>query len=288
VALGLVAVISMPLDAVARPVLVGPREAFDYSAVPGYASWVEAPRSRETYELIVEDHAGNRWTVLEGRRVGVGTDLGLDTTLGDVLVFTRTPFRSDADLGAWSLTSHRFVRLPDGINSDVPEYGAEISGDHLLFGRDPRNNGTAQQVLIGDLTTGRTEVLARGSYLTADSTNGDWATYSVCGERTCDVYRYRVSTGRARRIPGDLAQYASTVLPDGTVYLARSRYGHGCGGGVAIVRWTPEGTRTVKRFPGRYDIGNLDALEHGDGVALYVERVSCTERLAYDIVRVNV
>jgi hypothetical protein len=135
-----VAVASVSVDAVAHaPVLVGRHDVFDYSAVRGYRSWTEAPHSRESYRLIVEDGQGHRWTVLEDERAGVGSDLALDTALGDVLVFTRLKRHGDAELGAWSLTSHRFVPLPAGINTNVPEYGAEISGDHLLFGRDPRN-----------------------------------------------------------------------------------------------------------------------------------------------------
>lgn len=270
------------------PVLDSRRNEFDYSTVKGYRSWLESSRREVSYRLYVEPAEGHAYRVPSRSDVGVGSDLALGTALGSVLVFTQLPESRGAQIRIWDLDAGRFVPTPEGVNTRAPEYGAEISGDHILFGRDPHNNGTASHVLVTDVTTGRLRVISHGGYMTADSINGDWATYSACKGRTCDVYRYQVSTGHTRRIPSRDPLYASTVTVDGTVYAVRGVDGAGCGGGVSIVRWSgATRMRTLKRFPNRLDVQNLDALVHGVGVTLFVSRLTCADPLRYDVIRLN-
>ena len=272
-----------------EPVLDSPRYELDYSAVPGYRSWIKASDANG-YRLIVEPAGEDRYVVAQGAEVGIGSDLALDTVLGDVLVFTQTEV--DADLRIWDLDAERFIHTPDGINTADPEYGAEISGEHLLLGRDPRHNGLPTQVVLVDLTSGRSRILARSKGAAGpDSLNGDWATYTVCptsGPTACDVYRYRISTGRVWALPRSehRSLYASAVTPDGTVFVVRGP--GGCGGGVSIVRWTPDGRRTLTELRDRFDVWNMDVLSEADATTLFFQRTTCSTPLGYDIFRLEV
>jgi hypothetical protein len=267
------------------PVLDGPRFELDFSAVDRYRSWIKA-NDALNYRLIVHPRGVDRYVVAKGDEVGVGSDLALGTTLGDVLVFTGSG--GDSDLRVWDLDAKRIIHTPEGVNTSDPEYGAEISGDHLLFGRDPKHNGTASQVVLMDITRGRFKILARSKHgVTPDSINGDWASYTVCGT-TCDVFRYRISTGRARKIPhaDRYPLYASTVTSEGAVFLVRGV--GGCGGGVSIVRWTPSGRRNLEELPDRFDVWNTDSLVTGDTTSVFLERVTCSSHLDYDIYRLDI
>lgn len=278
-----------------EPVLNSSRDEVDYSAVPGYRSWFKANDSNG-YRLIVKPTGEERYVVAKGGGMGVGSDLALDTVLGDVLVFPR--MEVDADLQIWDLDTERFIHTPNGINTADPEYGAEIAGEYLLLGRDPRHNGLATQVVLVNLTNGRSRILARSKgAVGADSLNGDWATYTVCdtsGTTACGVYRYRISTGRVWALPrsGHRSLYGSTVTPDGTVFVARGP--GGCGGGVSIVRWTPNGRRTLTELRDRFDVWNMDALVEAGATTLFFQRTTCTRipddgwRLSYDIYRLDV
>jgi len=275
-----------------QPVHDGSRSEADYSAVPGYRAWLQA-NDANNYRLIVKPTGADRYVVGKGDEVGAGSDLALGTALGDVLVFTGG---NEADVRIWDLEAERFVRTPEGINTAEPEYGAGVSGDHLVFGRDPKRNGRSSQVVLADLTTGRSKILGRSKHgADPNSINGDWVTYTVCGTSTCDVFRYRISTGRARRIPhaDRVSLYASTVTAHGTVFLIQGP--HGCGGGGAsIVRWTPDGRRTLWTSADRFDVWDMDALVHAGSTALFFQRAKCTRipddgfRVSYDIYRLEI
>lgn len=186
------------------------------------------------------------------------------------------------------------VRTPEGVNTRDPEASARISGHHILFGRDPRQLGHLSQVVLMDITTGRSKILARSSQgVYPDSIDGDWATYTVCDNSTCDVFRYRISTGHGRRIPHGPTRSVSSsaVTSNGTVYLTRGSQ-EVCGGN-AIVRWTPEARRTLARFADRFGVGGKDALVEGGTTALFFTRVTCKPSqggisLTYDIYRLDV
>jgi hypothetical protein len=277
----------------ARPMFDDRKEHYDYSAVQGYRSWIQAPRQTLEYRLFVQTSTGERYRVGRPGTVGIGSDLALDTALGDVLAFTHLGSAGgDADVSIWDLRERRFVETPEGVNSSTPEYGVEISGSRLLFGRDPRNNGNASQILLLDITSGHIRTLARvrRGWVTPDSLNGDFATYTVCNGTGCDVYRYRIPAHHPRAIPHpeDRPIYASTVTEDGSVYFARGVQGEGCGGGVSIERWTPDAHRTVREFSGRFDVAEMDALVDGGTTSLFVDRVECSRRLHHDIYRYEV
>jgi hypothetical protein len=276
-------------------VLGGPAYDYDYSAVEGYRSWIHAPKN--VYHLMVKPAGQERYVVAKGQDVASGVDLALGTTLGDVLVFTGRP---SADLGdtnvrIWDLDDKRLVRTPQGVNTNDPEGSPSISGHHLLFDQDPRNLGHSSKVILFDIATGRSTILARSRHgVSADSLIGDWATYTVYGETSSDVFRYRVSTGHARRIPHGrrYGLYSSTVTPNGVVYLSRGREAV-CGGRVSIVRWTPHSRRTLARFADRFDVSSKDTLVEGTSVRLFFERITCTPKdtgysLTYDIYRLDI
>jgi len=276
------------------PVLGGPADDHSYSAVEGYRAWIHAPRG--TYHLIVKPTGEKRYVVAKGDDVGAGTDLALGTTLGDVLVFTGPGRRGDyGNVRIWDLDEERLIRTPEGVNTRDPEAAAAISGHHLLFGRDPRQLGHLSQVVLMDITTGRSKILARSSQGAGpDSINGDWATYTVCDKSTCDVFRYRISTGHARKVPhGPTRSLSSSVVTsNGTVYLTRSSP-DACGGD-SIVRWTPEGRRTLARFADRFGVGGTDVLVEGRSTTLFFTRATCKSSpgggtsLTYDVYRLDV
>ncbi|HEU4356350.1 MAG TPA: hypothetical protein VFT27_12240 [Actinomycetota bacterium] len=268
-----------------QPVLDGRGFESDYSVVEGYRSWVRGDR------LIVEPDGGDKYVVQNGD-VGAGSDLALETALGNVLVFTGSG--DEGDVRVWDLDARQFVATPEGVNTSVPEWQVAISGDHLLFGRDPHYSGHTTQVVLMDIPSGTFEVLARSRHGAGpDSVNGDWATYTVCAESTCDVFRFRISTGHARRLPHGPRRslYDSTVTTDGTVFASRSR--PGICRGVSIVRWTPGDPTVLWSFRDGLDAFGKDALVTEASTTLFFTRVTCTRipddgtRLDYDVYRLN-
>lgn len=81
-----------------------------------------------------------------------------------MLVFTGPGRGGDyANVRIWDLDEERLIRTPEGVNTRDPEASTVISGHHLLFGRDPRQLGHLSQVVLMDITTGRSKILARSS-----------------------------------------------------------------------------------------------------------------------------
>lgn len=179
------------------PVLGGPADDHSYSAVEGYRAWIHAPRGN--YHLIVKPTGEKRCVVAKGPDVLAGTDLALGTTLGDVLVFTGPGRGGDyANVRIWDLDEERLIRTPEGVNTRDPEASTVISGHHLLFGRDPRQLGHLSQVVLMDITTGRSKILARssqGCIRTRSMVTGRPTPSATARRATCSGTASRPATG---------------------------------------------------------------------------------------------
>ena len=140
------------------------------------------------------------------------------------------------------LRTGRALPLPASVRETPPiVWKPTISGPHLLFGR----LGGGWDILLADLRTGRTTVLARNrhhaGYAVPGQVAGNFAVWLSCSEQACNVLEYDIRTKRSHRLPiGNLYRggvEGPSVAPDGTVY-----YGQGgltCGSDVSLYRYRP-------------------------------------------------
>jgi hypothetical protein len=215
------------------------------SAAPGYFAWVQNTRSHPNLFNVYAQHNGRtRYRVNPlGTQAGLGT--GID---GTTLVYTQR-HRGGFNIRMFNLVSkHRFAP-PAGVNTPQVEDEPTISGDWLLFHRSHGGASPGQRVILRDLGTGETRVLAavrgRVALLEAGQVNGDWAVFtkSVNGTRV-NVWRYQISTRTLAEVPNprDKVHSSPAVNPFGTVYFEES--GRRCGAN-ATVEIYPVGGPTI-------------------------------------------
>jgi hypothetical protein len=175
-----------------------------------------------------------------------------------------------SDIRFFDLHSRRGWSPPEGVNTSHVEFAPSIAGQWLLFTRQLTERWPVYNVLLFNLSTHRTQRLAsvRGPhvYAAAGQMNGDFATWQECTDfAKCQVFRYRVSTGRTLRVPNpNTYQYAPSVGPEGTVYFARS--GSACGANVRIMRYGGAGSpRLLETLPHGIDVGDTYVVRDGYG-----------------------
>jgi hypothetical protein len=185
-----------------------------------------------------------------------------------------------SNLAFYDVATRRALHTPAALTTKAWEWSPTISGHEILFGRgNPENHRADRQVLLFDLTTGRTTMLATtrgGAYsVVPGQVNGDYAVYWQCF-KLCSVLRYRISTGERVRVPSiGRQQYAPSVTRAGTVYFARS--GFGCGSGVRLFRFRNGAVTRVASFRAGIDVGRTFAWTgRGGPTTVYFDRTRCT------------
>ncbi len=241
-ATAVVAALALPAAAAAKPLpqtplrtKPAPVNEESPSAAPGYLAWVQNTRSHpHLYNVYAQHNGRTRYRVNPlGTQAGLGT--GID---GTTLVYTQR-HRGQFSIRMFNLaTKHRFAP-PAGVNTPHAEDEPTISGDWLLFHRSEGGGSPGQQVILRNLHTGETRVIAsvHGSLalLEAGQVNGDWAVFtkSVNGTRF-NVWRYQISTKALREVPNPRGKVhsAAAVNPFGTVYFEES--GSRCGANATV------------------------------------------------------
>ena len=199
---------------------------------------------------------------------------------GDLLVYQQFG-RGYSSLRFFDLSSNQRTTPPTGINSPQWEYWPSMSGPWLLFARLFGNG--ARRVILFNLSTSEQRVLDRvhgdHAYLAPGQVNGDWAAWSHCSAgATCEVVRYRISTGRAHTVPNprEVEQYAPSVDDHGTVYFA-SRDGD-CGARVRLIRQRRgRNGRELWRLPNGDDIGRTYVLSRRRANRVLFDHFACGE-----------
>jgi hypothetical protein len=247
----MVAALALPVAAAAKPLpqmplrtKPPPVKEQSPSAAPGYLAWVQNTRSRPNLFNVYAQHDGRtRYRVNPA-----GTQAGLGTGIeGTTLVYTQRHGRKFSIRMFNLVTKHRFAP-PAGVNTPHIEDEPTISGDWLLFHRSEEGASPGQQVILRNLQSGETRVIAsvhgRVALLEAGQVNGDWAVFtkSVNGTRF-NVWRYRISTQVLAEVPNprDKLHSSAAVNPFGTVYCEES--GSRCGANATVEVYPVGGPR---------------------------------------------
>lgn len=264
----------------------------DPSTSDDYIVWTANSESRPFhYNSFVRPHGG-------GPRVRVnplGTQSFYSSIDGSTVVYQQDEGGGDADLRFFDAESGIAGPMPDGVNSRNLEEDPTLSGDWLLYTWTNVNHvgfaDARRKVILFNLATVHRRVLVdvpwTRSYVVAGQVSGDWATFDSCRfdfqafrYYECDVVRYRISTGRAVRLPNPgRQQYAGSVTSDGTVYFVRTAGSTHwrCGAESKILRY-PVGGRTelVGDLPdGRDALATFAFEEANDSTVLSFQRLNC-------------
>jgi hypothetical protein len=246
------------------------------SAAPGEFAWVQNSKLHpHLYNAYAQNGGGTRFRVNPiGTQAGEGT--GID---GHTLVYTQV-HGSKFSIRMFNLTSHTGFAPPAGVNTANVEDEPTISGNWLLYHRLEQGVVRGQQVLLRNLTTGATRVLAsisgRRGLLEAGQVNGNFAVFTQSQNGTrFNVWLYDIMTKTLTVIPNpmDKVHSAAAVNPFGTVYFEQS--GPGCGANATVEEFpiggpmTPAGTLK----PG-IDLFHPFVFEHGSDDYLFA-KVHC-------------
>jgi hypothetical protein len=197
----------------------------------------------------------------------------------DQVVFWEFAKRGNGRIRFYDIATHQVRRPPPGVNTTKSEELASVSGDYMLFARGPVGAANDTQVILYRFSTHRFRTLAssRKPVFTADDVTGDFAVYTRCGATTCNVIRYRISTGRRVEMPAassGRANYFGAVLGDGTVYYAQGSFIR-CGGTVRIQRRRHGHLTSIATLVTGVDASSLDVARIKDRPVVVFQRIVC-------------
>jgi hypothetical protein len=185
---------------------------------------------------------------------------------------------SNSDIKLYDTTSKVRSNPPSGVNTRAWEWDPTISGNYLLFGREPSScSVNCQQVILFDTSTHTSTVVASVNFpastkgvLFPGQVNGDYATWTFCHGKvwTCSTSVRQISTSTTTAIPNPTGKsdYYSGVTSDGTLYFAQGTPSStGCFTGVKIIRDPSPYSSPVP----------IEAL--GKGIDIYVHIFAVTE-----------
>jgi len=212
---------------------------------------------------------------------------------GTLLAYTEgvsTEESYTTDIRFFDLETRAFVEPPEGVNTEQAEWWPSIDGDLLLFEREDVDNRSYEEMLLLDMATGESQVLASSSgwsrYFLPGGIAGGLAVWSRLSFdfkagwwTSCDVYVHDVATGVTSKLdnPGPKCQFVGSVDAGGTVYYGRA--GWGCGRHSQLLGAIPgqEPTVLVSFERGR-DFFSIYARDNVDGsTTLYFDPGTCDE-----------
>ncbi len=205
------------------------------SAAPGEFAWVQSSRLHpHLYNAYAQINGGARFRVnAPGTQAGVGT--GID---GHMMVYTQV-LGSQRSIRLFNLETHARHAPPAGVNTANLEDEPSISGNWLLFHRREFGSSPGQQVLLVNLTSGASRLLAsvhgtRG-FVEAGQVNGNFAVFTKSKTGVVfNVWRYNISRRALTVIPNPRGRVhtSAAVNPFGTVYYEQS--GAACGSNATV------------------------------------------------------
>lgn len=196
-----------------------------------------------------------------------------DLYLFDTGARSREPIR-DLNDGHWqwnpSIDSHR--------GTTWIAYGVNRFGSPGAKWRFFLYDATTGERTLLDETTNRCACLFPGTVAYP------WVTWAIGDEAT--AWRYDIRTGeRTQILPTDRDEYAITVVPDGTTYVAQG--GDRCGVGAKLYRVEPNGTPfLILTFREGREPANLSMDWTGPRDRLFFDRRNCRTG-ASDILRLR-
>jgi hypothetical protein len=247
------------------------------AAAPGGFAWVQNSRLHpHLYNAYAQFGGGGRLRV-NAPRTQVGAGMGID---GHTLAYTQVHGRQQS-IRLFNLETHARGGPPAGVNTPSIEDEPSISGRWLLFHRLEGGASPGQQVLLANLSTGATRVLAsvpggRG-FLEAGQVNGNFAVFTQSRTGTAfNVWLYNIAQKTLTVIPNPLGKVhsAAAVNSFGTVYFEQS--GAGCGKNATVEEYPVGGplfsAGTLK--PG-VDLFHPFLFEHGSANDLLFAKIHC-------------
>jgi hypothetical protein len=292
-ALLLAAVTAAPAGAVSVPqrILAGPEDQLLASENATYVIWTQSSElSPNRYHAYEQVRATNRVFRLNPRGTR-GYAGGIDPDQ-DRAIYQQIDGQA-SDLFTIDLDTRRRFKLPVPINTGRWEWGPRISNSFFLFARDAPLKTTIFLYDRAAKTMERLVSLDLTKYYVPPGAVGErYATWSVCGPRTCNAFIRDTDTDQTRKIPAldGKPRYAPIVdEAEGLVYFVRS--GPTCGSTVRIMRLAladlaaaPVGLLTL---PVGVDVGGQMSLEHvGARVDLWFSRYRCAPQQG-DIYRIR-
>jgi hypothetical protein len=268
----------MPLPQVAVKAKPPPVNEQSPSAAVGEFAWVQNSK--------LHPHLYNAYAQVGGRarfRVNApGTQAGLGTGIaGHTLVYTQVN-GAQQSIRLFNLQTHARGGPPAGVNTPAIEDEPSISGNWLLFHRLEDGASPGQQVLLVNLSSGATRLLAsvpggRG-FLEAGQVNGNFAVFTQ--SKTGAVFNvrlYNISQKTLTVIPNPLGKIhtSAAVNSFGTVYFEQS--GAGCGTNATVEEYPVGGplfaAGTLK--PG-IDLFHPFLFENGPADNFLFAKIHCT------------
>ena len=292
-ALVLAAVTAAPAGAVSVPqrILAGPEDQLLASENATYVIWTQSselsPNRYHAYERVRATNQVFRLNPRGTRGYAGGIDPDQDRA-----IYQQIDGQA-SDLFTIDLDTRRRIKLPVPINTGRWEWGPRISNSFFLFARDAPLKTTIFLYDRAAKTMERLVSLDLTKYYVPPGAVGErYATWSVCGPRTCNAFIRDTDTDQTRKIPAPdgKPRYAPIVdEAEGLVYFVRS--GTTCGSTVRIMRLAladlaaaPVGLLTL---PVGVDVGGQMSLEHvGARVDLWFSRYRCAPQQG-DIYRIR-
>lgn len=292
-ALVLAAVTAAPAGAVSVPqrILAGPEDQLLASENATYVIWTQSselsPNRYHAYERVRATNQVFRLNPRGTRGYAGGIDPDQDRA-----IYQQIDGQA-SDLFTIDLDTRRRIKLPVPINTGRWEWAPRISNSFFLFARDAPLKTTIFLYDRAAKTMERLVSLDLTKYYVPPGAVGErYATWSVCGPRTCNAFIRDTDTDQTRKIPAPdgKPRYAPIVdEAEGLVYFVRS--GTTCGSTVRIMRLAladlaaaPVGLLTL---PVGVDVGGQMSLEHvGARVDLWFSRYRCAPQQG-DIYRIR-
>jgi hypothetical protein len=230
-----VAATAMPLPQVAVKAKPPPVNEESPSAAPGELAWVQNSKLHpHLYDAYAQLGGGARFRVnAPGTQAGLGT--GID---GHTLAYTQVR-GAQQSIRLFNLQTRTRTGPPAGVNTPNIEDEPSISGNWLLFHRLEDGSSPGQQVLLVNLSSGATRVLAsvpgQRGFLEAGQVNGNFAVFTQSRTGTTfNVWVYNIAQETLTVIPNPLGKVhsAASVNAAGTAYFEQS--GGGCGRNATV------------------------------------------------------
>jgi The Golgi pH Regulator (GPHR) Family N-terminal len=243
---------------------------------PGWLAW--ARDTGKKYEALVRPTGGTARTIPSHFDAFPGSVI-LGGPHADQVVFWEFARRGNGRIRFYDLVTRDVHAAPKGVNTTKSEELASVSGDYLLFARGPAGAGNDTRVILYRFSTRRFRTIASSTepVFTADDVTGDFAVYTRCGSTTCNVIRYRISTGRRVVMPAaprGRANYFGAVLGNGTVYYAQGSFSR-CGGAFGIERRRAGHVTAIATLANGADASGLDVARIGDRPVVVFQRIVC-------------
>jgi hypothetical protein len=257
-----------------KPLIATKRNEQEPAGEPGTLAWSRNSRAHPShYDVVVK--VGGASPVRMNSRGTTAFMGGLD---GSTAVFQQVR-AGQSDIKLYDIPSGHRSDPPGNVNTGHWEYWPSLSGNFILFARQfPTTH--KRSVYLFDRATSDLSVLAsvrgRRTFLGPGQVNGDYATWYKCAPR-CQVYRYRISTGKKVRVPNPgRYQYAPSVEANGTVFFGRS--GQGCGTHVKLMRYPRGGpARAVVKLADGIDFLDTYAFRAGSKRKVLFDRSNCNK-----------